>query len=86
MMTVGQDWSWHGKINATIGRSLLFSFFLIASSAIAVPAFSDGKKVLSGFTMSQIRSPQGTRCLEKTESARTRPVLPRLRIEMLHQE
>jgi hypothetical protein len=52
------------QINATIGRSLFFSFFLIASSAIAVPAFGEDKKV-NGCTTSQMRSPQGTRCIEK---------------------
>jgi hypothetical protein len=54
-------------INATITRSLLFSVFFIACSAVALPAFGDDKKVSNGCTMSQLQSPQGTRCIKKMD-------------------
>jgi hypothetical protein len=57
--------TWH--VNATIRRSVLLSAFFIASSAIALPAFGDDKKVSQGCTAAQIRSPEGTRCIEKGE-------------------
>ena len=79
-------------INATNTRGLLFSVFFIACSAVALPAFGDEKKVSNGCTMSQIQSPQGTRCIEKMDedlmakrTAYTQSVLPWLGIEMLHQ-
>jgi hypothetical protein len=57
--------TWH--VNATIRRSVLLSAFFIVSSAIALPAFGDDKKVSQGCTAAQIRSPEGTRCIEKGE-------------------
>jgi hypothetical protein len=50
---------------ATKYWKLLFSFFFISSVTIALPAFGDDKKVSDGCTMTQLRSPQGTRCIEK---------------------
>src|SRR5262249_38108580 len=53
-------------IDATFKWGLLFSVFLIASSAIALPTIGEEKKV-NGCTMNQIRSPQGAAMRRKME-------------------
>jgi hypothetical protein len=53
-------------INATITRRLLFSFFFIALSAVALPALSAGTTML-GCTVKQVQSREAKACIEKGE-------------------
>jgi hypothetical protein len=63
-------------IGSTTTRSLLLSVSLIVLSAITLPALSDDKKVSNGCTMTQLNSPQGSRCIDKAQKdvAAKRPV------------